>query len=306
MRDLHVPPIQLADQLHIVVSGNTQSRAGLDHAHRQPENGDDLRPTVHQIPQEDHLAPLRVGYLEPIIPFLRLFLLHLVTQFAEECPEFVVTAVDIPDDRERPMFVPPVVPERLPLDLRLLDRRQAVQGVDGAKTFLGQVPQTAPHLLVLQPDHVRSKAPVRARFVPLAADLLGQIEDDRHWQAMVLSRQLHQGPACIGLHVGGVDDGQSPRRKAFGRDELQHLKGGSRGGLVVLIVRHQPAAEIGGDHLGGQEMLPGKGGLPGTRRADQNDQRHLGDGELHRVNTPICVGAPSSGSSSPMPKYLTW
>jgi hypothetical protein len=49
-------------------------------------------------------------------------------------------------------------------------------------------------------------------------------------------------------------------------------------------------------------MLASESGLATTRWTDQNHQREFRNRNLHRVNTPICVGGPTSASSFPTGK----
>src|SRR5207244_10642114 len=73
----------------------------------------------------------------------------------------------------------------------------------------------------------------------------------------------------------------------------------------VLVVRDQAAAIVRRQHFSRLEVLPGKRGLSAAGRSDQDNERQLGHDELHRVNTPICVGAPTSGSPSPTGRNRT-
>ncbi len=122
---------------------------------------------------------------------------------------------------------------------------------------------------------------------------------------MVLPGQRDQRLARLHLHIRRVYDRKLPAREPPARDEVQ---GGERvvgRRLVVLVVRDQAAAMVRRQHFGGLEVLPGKRGLPAAGRSDQDNQRQLGHDELHRVNTPICVGAPTSGSPSPIGRNRT-
>ena len=57
--DVDVLAPQLADQLHVVVSGNGQGGPRLDHAHHQPEDFGSLRTAVYQVAEEDRPPLLR-------------------------------------------------------------------------------------------------------------------------------------------------------------------------------------------------------------------------------------------------------
>ena len=62
---------------------------------------------------------------------------------------------------------------------------------------------------------------------------------------MILPRQRDQRLARFRLRVGGVDHGQATGGQAFGSDELEHIEGVVCCGLVVLVVGHQAATEVG-------------------------------------------------------------
>ena len=139
----------------------------------------------------------------------------------------------------------------------------------------------AAELAALAAEHVRAEVPVRAAGVALGAELLRQVEHDRDRQHVVLAGQHDQLAAGFGLHVGGVDDGQPAGCQPLAGDELQHLERGRRGGLVVLVVGDQAAAEVRGDHLGRLEVRPGERRLARAGHADQHDQAQLGDAQVH-------------------------
>ena len=91
-----------------------------------------------------------------------------------------------------------------------------------------------------------------------------------------------------------------PRASRFPRDVAQHVEGVARRVLVVLVVGDQTATEVGRHHLRGQEVLARERRLAGPRHTDEHHETQLGDIQCgHRVNTPICVGAPTSASTVP-------
>jgi hypothetical protein len=63
-----------------------------------------------------------------------------------------------------------------------------------------------------------------------------EVEHDRDRQDMVATSEFDERLACLGLDVGGVDDGESPQRQSFPGDELKELEGLVRHRLVVLVV----------------------------------------------------------------------
>lgn len=78
---------------------------------------------------------------------------------------------------------------------------------------------------------------------------------------MALGELDQRGPGGL-LDVRGVDDGEQATTKAGPDDVVQDVERVGRGGLVVLVVGHQPAAEVTGDNLGGLEVGAGERRLP--------------------------------------------
>jgi hypothetical protein len=109
---------------------------------------------------------------------------------------------------------------------------------------------------------------------------------------------------AVGLDVGGVDDGEQAPGEALAGDGVEEVEGVVAGALVVVVVGDEAAAMIGAEDLGGLEVLAGEGCLARAGGADEGDDGEVGDLELHghghRRNTPIWVGAPSSGSTGPI------
>ena len=104
-----------------------------------------------------------------------------------------------------------------------------------------------PHLAA---DDVRAERPVGPRRVPLVAELLRQVHDDRDREAVELAGQCDERLSGLGLHVRRVDHGEPPGGEPLARDEVQHLERVVRRALVVLVVRDEAAAEVRGEDLG--------------------------------------------------------
>ena len=97
---------------------------------------------------------------------------------------------------------------------------------------------------MLLAQHMRPEAPVRPARVARRAGGLGQVQDDRHRQHVMLPGQLDERLARARLDAGRVDNGQPPGRQPLARDEVQHVEGVGGGGLVAAVVADQPAAEV--------------------------------------------------------------
>src|SRR5262249_10383131 len=135
-----------------------------------------------------------------------------------------------------------------------------------------------------------------------------QIQHQRHRDHVILARQCDQRLACLHLHVGSVDDGQLSGRKPFRSDKVQDLESFFGCSLVVLVIRHQGAAEVGRKHFSGAEVFVGKRRLAAAGWTDEYDERQFWDrNSLQSVfsKMAICVGAPTALSSGPTGKKRT-
>jgi hypothetical protein len=141
--------------------------------------------------------------------------------------------------------------------------------------------QRPSELRLLVADDVRPEVPIGSLAVALQAELLGQVENNCHRQAVILPGQLHQRLACFGLDVGGVNHRDPPQGQPLPGDEPEHLERLTRDGLVVLVVRDHPPAGVGREHLGGLEVPAGERTLARPAGADQDDEAELGDRKLH-------------------------
>ena len=253
------------------------------HAPHEPHRVEDAGATVHEVAEEDRLAALGVGVQgaagrgRPA----RCDRHGLVPEPPEQRLKLVAAAVDIADDVEGPVLARPVVPERHPLDGRRLHLLGRLHHEDVPEALLAQPPERPPQLRGLVADDVRAEVPVGPVPVPLLADPLGHVEDDRHRQAVVLPGQLDQRLAGLGLDVGGVDDRQPPQGEPLAGDEPEHLEGVPGDGLVVLVVRDHRPAGVGREDLGGLEVLAGERALARAAGADQDDEAELGDLDVH-------------------------
>nr|WP_276602773.1 hypothetical protein [Nannocystis pusilla] len=297
---LHVRAAQVPVQLHLVVAGHAQRRPRRDHVHHQPQHLHDLRPAVDQVAEEDDPSALRVRHPQRLA-----LALDRVAQPAEQRQQLVEAAVDVADDVERPAVLAAVAPQPRPLDRRRLDLL-AAQHVHVTKTLALQLAQRLAQQAALLADQRRSERTIAALLRPLEAHLRRHVEHDRHRHRVLLARQRQHRLARLGLHVGRVDHRQQPAVEPLAGDREQQLERVAGRLLIVLVVGHQAAAEVGRQHLGRLEVLARECGLARAAGPDHRHHRELRDHERsHRRNTPICVGAPSSGSTGPTGRSST-
>ncbi len=171
-------------------------------------------------------------------------------------------------------------------DLGGVDLLRAAQEMHLAEALALQMAQgPAQFALVALDDPAGQPGPVGARRIAGGADLLGYVEHDRHRQDVVLAGQPYELGPGLGLHIGGVDDGQPTGRQPLARDVVQHIERIAAGALIVLVVADQPAAEVGREDLGGPEMPCGEGGFARSGGADQHHERQIGHRE--RTSRPL-------------------
>src|SRR5262249_52626811 len=123
--------------------------------------------------------------------------------------------------------------------------------------------------------------------------------------AMISTGERNQSLPIFDLYVCCIHNRQTAALQSLRRNEVQNLKGFITNGLIVLIVAHQSATVIGTNDLSRQEVLARKSGLARPGRSNQRYQRKLGNVQQHLVNTPICVGEPTSGSFGPIGRNRT-
>ena len=158
--------------------------------------------------------------------------------------------------------------------------------------------QRPSELRLLVADDVRAEVPLGSLAVALQAELLGEVEHDRHRQAVILPGQFHQRLAGLGLDVGGVDHREPPQGQPLPGDELEHLERLVRDRLVVLVVADHASAGVGREDLRGLEVPAGERALARPAGADQYDEAELGDLDRH-VLAPLSARFRRSDSPAP-------
>ena len=117
MGHLNVSPLQLADELGLVVAGDAQRRAIRHHRHHQPQHVGDTGATIHQVAYEYGFASLRVIYRKPgTSGATDAGLGDPVLQSLQQRHQFVEAPVYISDDVEGARLLLAVGPRRHPLD----------------------------------------------------------------------------------------------------------------------------------------------------------------------------------------------
>ena len=299
VRDLHVPAPQLPQQLHVVVAGHAERRARArpcpsPAAARRAMSG----PRSTRSPTKTRLAARRVARRRPAGRRRRARPRSRAR--SSSVSQLVAAAVHVADDVERPVLVPAVVPERLPLDRR---PRRPPPATSSTKTWRKPSrSQAAQRPRAAAPSGWRTTCGPKSRSgrprLRSWQSSLRQVEDDRDRQAVVLAGQRDERLAGLRLDVGGVDHRQparAPAACAAMKCSTSKASVGRR--LVVLVVGDQPAADVRREHLGRLEVLARERATCPSRTAPiEDDERELGDRRASSCvsaiasNTAICVG----------------
>ena len=124
--------------------------------------------------------------------------------------------------------------------------------------FLLKIPQRALHLAGLLTDHVRAEGSFRPIAISILAQALGQVEDDRDRQDVVLPGERDERLARLSLHVGRIHHRELSAREPPAGDEVQGRESVIGRRLVVLVIGDQAAAIVRRQHFRGLEVLPSK------------------------------------------------
>ena len=149
-------------------------------------------------------------------------LFRLIAKLREERFEFVTAAVNVADDVERSVFA--AAGRSRAARARSWPHSTSssrIEHEDVPESLALQPSQRPPELRALLPDHVRAEVAVGSALVPLLADLLRQVEDNGHRDAVELTRDLDERLARFGLDVRGVNDGQPAQRQPLAGDFVQ-------------------------------------------------------------------------------------
>jgi hypothetical protein len=243
-----------------------------------------VRPAVDQVADEHRGTPVRVNRVDrPAV----LVADQLVAQAGEQDEQLGAATVHVADDVERPGDVALVVEQLLEPDGGRLDLVHAAQHVHLAEALPGQLPERTPQVAMHPAEHLTAEQPVRPGLGACPGHRLRHVQHDRHRQYVVVAGDLDQPGAGVRLQVGGVHHGQPPGREALAGHVVQHLERVGGRGLIVLVVRDQPAEVVRGQHLGRPEEPAREGGLAGAGDADQRDQREFRDVELGHAASPF-------------------
>jgi hypothetical protein len=97
--------------------------------------------------------------------------------------------------------------------------------------------------------------------VTLLAHLWWKLEQDSHTGTVIAGCELQQWPACLCLHVCGIDDCDAAGAQTLFDDTVQDRKCSHSRGLVCFIVCDHGAAGVGRHDLGRLEVFLCKGRL---------------------------------------------
>ena len=76
----------------------------------------------------------------------------------------------------------------------------------------------------------------------------------------------------VRIDIGGIDHGEFSKFETSGNNVIEELEGFIGNALIVFVIGNDSPADVRGNHFRGEEVVSGKGGLPGSGRADQEDE----------------------------------
>ncbi len=129
--------------------------------------------------------------------------------------------MNVADDVERPGFALAIVPQRLPGDDGRVDFFLRLEHVHVPEAFAPQPAKRPTQLAPLVANDVGTEVTIGSGSIPLVADALGQIQDDRDGEHVVLPRKRNERLARLGLDVRRIDDSQLGAGQASPGDEVQ-------------------------------------------------------------------------------------
>lgn len=118
------------------------------------------------------------------------------------------------------------------------------------EAFVVQEPHGSVQPGALAADHLIPNPPVCPLAIPVSADGSRQIEHDRDDRPVIHPGEIDKRPPRLRLNIRRVNHGDPAGLKPLGGNQMQNLEGRVGRGLVALVVRHQRAAQIGGEYLG--------------------------------------------------------
>lgn len=219
VRKLHIPALQFAHQLVLVVARHTQGGPGGDHAHDETQDAGARGAAVYEIAEEGGAPPFRVGCVESCSAIVVGRRTQDVAKLTEQQHELLEAPVDVSDDIERPGVVAPIGPHAVADEARGFYLLRRAEDVHVAKAFALQVAKGAAEVGYLAADNVRAELAFGAGLVAGVADLLLEVQHDGHGHDVVAAGELQQWPACLLLDVRRVDDSEASSFEPL-RDEV--------------------------------------------------------------------------------------
>ena len=289
--------------------GTHRAEPWTDHVPHQPHRVQDARAAVHQVADEDRLAALGVDD-RPGCPRAR------SSPSRRSSTRSRVAASSSSSSSQQPWTSPMM--SNGPCSSRLSFQsgtRSTVaastsSGVSSTKTW------RKPSRSRPRSDRRSCDIWLRTTCGPKSRSARSRL---RSWQTcsgrsstMATGRQWYcRASSTSGLRASGWTlvasiDRQPPQGQPLAGDEVQHLEGVLRDGLVVLVVADHPPAGVRREDLGRQEVPAGERALARAAGADQDDEGQFGNRDVHVDAFPaidlISVEKSPSASARPAPR----
>ena len=259
---------QVLYQLDVVVAGNGNRAAAVNHIHDQTQHVRAARTSVAEVAEEGSLASLGVDERPVFVAD--------VAQSEKQLFQLVAAAVNVPDDVEGSVLVLFVVPHLCADNLGVFELFGAADHVDKAEALFFQAVDALAHSGIMAVKHPFGKRSVGAFPAALQNERFRHVYDDRRGVNVHALRKFDDLFAGSPLNVGRVHDGQLKVGQPLFGGVVQQVERVGGCFLAVFVVADHSPEEVGGQHLRRSEVCARKGGFARGRSAYQRDQAALG------------------------------
>ncbi len=311
----HLAALEPFVELEVVIADHAAPAALGTHPHHEAQDIGVSGAAIGEVADEEGDAPFRMTRGEEVFTG-RVEVIDCVTEAGHQFGQFIEAAVNVADDVEGAVLAAAVGPERLADDFECVCVLWRAHHMDVAKALAAEAFETAAQGAGMVARHVRAEGPVRAALVAGVTDVGVDIEDEGDREGVMPAGKRNKAGAIGTLDTGCVDDGELAALEAQAGPVMQQVEGVRCRVLAGLIIGDQSTALIGRDDFRFQKMFPRKARFAGAGRADQDNEREIGNCNLHAPASPdtissggektaIWEGAPWVASTGPRSAKLT-
>jgi hypothetical protein len=166
--------------------------------------------------------------------------------------------MDVTDDIERSVILPPIGPQGLAFDFDGIDFLNTPQNKNVSKALALQVANRPPQIPRLTPNHVGSELPIGSARIAIQANRFVDVEHNRCRNCVVFPGHCKVSLPRRFLHVGCIDDRQPTTRQSFRQNVIENVKSIRSRFQTRLIVANPTTAFIRRNDFRRQKVLAGK------------------------------------------------